>query len=54
MADIAANDQRLAEKNILSFLLGDLMVFPILLNIRFVPIEADALIERVLTRPHAH
>jgi len=52
MSDITANDQRLAEKNILGFLLGDLMLFPILLDIRFVPIEADALIQRILTHRH--
>jgi hypothetical protein len=52
MADITANDQSLAEKNVLGFLLGDLMLFPILLNIRLVPIEADALVQRILARRH--
>jgi hypothetical protein len=54
MADIATNDQGLVEENILSFLLRDLMSFPILLDIRFVPIEPDALIERVLTLRHSN
>jgi hypothetical protein len=42
MADVAANDQRFVEENIFSFLRCDLMPFPILVSIRFVPIEACA------------
>jgi hypothetical protein len=53
MADVPANGKRLVEKNILSFLLSDLMSLPILLSIRFVPIEADTFIQRVLTLRHS-
>jgi hypothetical protein len=52
MADIPANDQWLIEEDFLGFFLGNLMSFPILLTIPFVPIEARALIKRVLAFRH--
>ena len=52
MADIAANDQGLIEENIFGFFRCDPMSLPILVGIRFVPIEACALIQRVLMLRH--
>ena len=52
MPDIAANDKGLVKENIFGFFLGDAMAFPILLSICFIPIEADALIQRVLRLRH--
>jgi len=52
MADVPTNNQWLIEEDFLGFLLGNLMSFPILLTISFVPIEARALIKRVLAYRH--
>jgi hypothetical protein len=52
MADVPTNSQWLIEEDFLGFLLGNLMSFPILLTIAFVPIEARTLIKRVLTLRH--
>ena len=51
---IAADDERLIEKDVFGFFLGDLMPLPILLSIGFVPIEAGAVLQRVLAFRHAH
>jgi hypothetical protein len=52
MAEVPTNNQWLIEEDFLGFLLGNLMSFPILLTISFVPIEARALIKRVLAYRH--
>ncbi len=52
MADIAANNQGLIEEDIFGFFLGDLMPIRFLLNIRFVPIETGAVIQRISTFRH--
>ena len=54
MAPIAADDQRLIEEDVFGFFLGDLMPLPILLSIRFIPIEAGAVFQRVSAFRHAH
>jgi hypothetical protein len=52
MAKVAANDQGLIEEDVFGFFLCDLMSFPILLTVPFVPVEAGALIERVQAFRH--
>ena len=52
MAEVPTNNQWLIEEDFLGFLLGNLMSIPILLTISFVPIEARALIKRVLAYRH--
>jgi hypothetical protein len=52
MAEVPTNNQWLIEEDFLGFLLGNLMSFPTLLTITFVPIEARTLIKRVLADRH--
>jgi hypothetical protein len=40
MPNVTVNDQGLAEKDIFGFFRGDLMPLPVLLSIRFIPLEA--------------
>lgn len=54
MADIASNDKRFIEEDILCFFRGDLMAFPILPAIRVVPVKAVTLVERVRALRHDH
>ena len=52
MTNITANYQGLIEEQIFGFFRRDPVPFPILMNIRFVPIKSDALVERVPTFRH--
>ena len=52
IAKVPANDQRLIEEDVFGFFLCDLMSFPILVTVPFVPIEAGAPIKRVQAFRH--
>jgi hypothetical protein len=52
VTDIAANNQRLIEEDIFSLLRRNSMLLPVLLCIRVVPIETNALIQRAPSFRH--
>lgn len=47
MADVAAHDERVIEEDVFRLLWRDLMKVPLLVGIRFVPIETGAVIQWV-------
>ena len=54
MADVAANDKRRIEEDVLGFFLGNLMSVPVFLSVGIVPIKAGTFIQRVFTCRHDH
>jgi hypothetical protein len=52
MTDIPSDNQRLIEEDIFGLLRRNSMLLPVLLRIRVVPIETNALIQRALSFRH--
>ena len=53
MFNVAANDKRLIEKDILSFFWRDSMPLPVLGCVRLIPFEPGTHIQRVLAFRHS-
>jgi hypothetical protein len=52
MPDVGTDDQGLVQEYVLGLFRSDVMGFPILLNIRVVPIKARTVIKRVVAVSH--